>query len=214
MVHFIIEHAGVIFITMEVLSLFCLLFFGLTRYLFDRRILSIAFILFFIGITALEAALGWLLFSRTGEISTLQIIITIFVLYALTFGIQDFKKLDRWMKQKIGKRRGIDLLTEKDRDAIQKQNDPIRRARLYRYSSIIHILVFFTAQIVFFSLGTDNTEEAFTYLRDWSWLSSETGHPSETPYSNETIHGISMLWGIILIVDTLYSWSYTIWPKN
>ncbi|WP_353625805.1 hypothetical protein [Bacillus sp. JCM 19041] len=180
MIHFIIENAGVLFISMEVVSLLCLLFFGLTRYLLDRWNLSMLFILFFIGITALEAGLAWLLFSRTGEISTLQIIITIFVLYAITFGIQDFKKLDRWMKQKIGKRRGIDLLTEKDRVAIQKQNDPARVARNYRYSSIAHILVFITAQVVFFSLGTDSSEEAFTYLRDWSWLGSETGHPSET----------------------------------
>ncbi len=50
--------------------------------------------------TILEAILAWLLYRETGEISSLQIIITIFVLYAITFGYQDFRKLDRWMKKK------------------------------------------------------------------------------------------------------------------
>ncbi|MED4164631.1 hypothetical protein P4642_18305, partial [Halalkalibacterium halodurans] len=99
---FFLDYQVEIFITMEVLTVICLLLFGVTRYYFNIRKASLLFILLFIGITALEAALAWWLYNKTGEISTLQIIITVFVLYAITFGIGDFKKLDRWMRQKIG----------------------------------------------------------------------------------------------------------------
>ncbi|MBU3536721.1 hypothetical protein KHT87_20035, partial [Alkalihalobacillus clausii] len=131
----IIEFAAPLFIAMELASLVCLLLFGVVRYGLDKRKASMVFIFLFIGITALEAGLGWLLYKETGELSTLQIIITVFVLYAVTFGIQDFKKLDRWMKQKIGRLRGIDLLTDKDREQIAKQKDPSYQARMYRRSS-------------------------------------------------------------------------------
>ena len=58
--------------------------------------------------------MGYWVYQVTGEISTILIIITIFVLYACTFGIYDFLKLDRWMRRKIGEWRGVELLTEKD----------------------------------------------------------------------------------------------------
>ncbi|PTL21646.1 hypothetical protein [Shouchella clausii] len=210
----IVEFVAPLFIAMELASLVCLLLFGVARYGLDKRGTSMIFIFLFVGITALEAGLGWLLYKETGELSTLQIIITVFVLYAVTFGIQDFKKLDRWMKQKIGRLRGIDLLTDKDREQIAKQKDPSYQARMYRRSSFAHLLVFLIAQTVFFALGTNNWDDALSYVRDLSWLSSESYNPTNSPYPNETIHSISMLWGVIFLIDTIYSWSYTFWPKR
>ncbi|XOQ13139.1 MAG: Integral membrane protein [Shouchella clausii] len=210
----IVEFAAPLFIAMELASLACLLLFGAARYGLDKRGTSMIFIFLFVGITALEAGLGWLLYKETGELSTLQIIITVFVLYAVTFGIQDFKKLDRWMKQKIGRLRGIDLLTDKDREQIAKQKDPSYQARMYRRSSFAHLLVFLIAQTVFFALGTNNWDDALSYVRNLSWLSSESYNPTNSPYPNETIHSISMLWGVIFLIDTIYSWSYTFWPKR
>lgn len=210
----IVEFAAPLFIAMELASLVCLLLFGVARYGLDKRGTSMIFIFLFVGITALEAGLGWLLYKETGELSTLQIIITVFVLYAVTFGIQDFKKLDRWMKQKIGRLRGIDLLTDKDREQIAKQKDPSYQARMYRRSSFAHLLVFLIAQTVFFALGTNNWDDALSYVRDLSWLGSESYNPTNSPYPNETIHSISMLWGVIFLIDTIYSWSYTFWPKR
>ncbi|MED3646332.1 hypothetical protein P4475_05780 [Halalkalibacterium halodurans] len=201
-----------IFITMEVLTVICLLLFGVTRYYFNIRKASLLFILLFIGITALEAALAWWLYNKTGEISTLQIIITVFVLYAITFGIGDFKKLDRWMRKKIGGWKGIDLLTEKDRQLISLQKDPAYVARSYRRSSYIHIALFVTAQMIFISMGTDSLSESLAYVKDWSWI--EHGTYEQSPYPNETIYSIAMLWGIIFVVDTIYSWSYTVFPKK
>ena len=44
--------------------------------------------------------------------------------YAATFGISDFKKLDRWMRKHIGKWRGVELLADKDISIMGKQKDP------------------------------------------------------------------------------------------
>src|SRR5690625_2882890 len=89
-----------IFITLEVASWLCLLLFGLLRYVFDKRQMSIAFIVSFIVLIALEGLVGLLIYQETGVISNFQIIVLIFVAYAATFGISDFKKLDRWMRDR------------------------------------------------------------------------------------------------------------------
>ncbi|WP_078381863.1 hypothetical protein [Sutcliffiella halmapala] len=209
---FLLDHQVELFITMEVLSLVCLFLFCLTRYYFNLQKISILFISLFIGITAVEALFAWMLYSVTGEISTLQIIISIFVIYAVTFGIQDFKKFDRWMRKKIGDWKGIDLLTEKDKHLMVLQKDPSYVARRYRQWSIAHIVLFFTAQAIFISLGTDSVSEALSYMRDWSWF--QEGTFENSPYSSETIYNIAKVWAIIFVVDTIYSWSYTVFPKK
>lgn len=117
----LVDYQWEIFILCEVLSLVALLIFGLLRYYYGKKQLSNLFILLFLLLLILEAILGVLIYRVTGEFSTFQIIIIIFVLYACTFGIFDFIKLDRWMRRKIGNWRGIDLLTETDHQAIENK---------------------------------------------------------------------------------------------
>lgn len=153
-----------------------------------------------------------LIYRETGEISNFQIIITIFVIYACTFGIFDFMKLDRWMRKKIGAWRGVDLLSEKDHRIIKRNKDPKFIAKKYRWSAMIHLIVFVGLQAIFWAYGTDGLDEMLVYVTDLSWI--EAGTAAESPYANETIYGISMVWGIVFIVDFIYSWSYTIFPSN
>src|SRR5690625_2742629 len=108
----LVEYQWEIFIVIEVLSFISLLLFGIIRYFLGRQKLSFQFLFLFLVLLILEALLGIIIYQETGEISTFQIVIAIFVLYACTFGIADFKKLDRWMRLKIGNFRNIDLLTE------------------------------------------------------------------------------------------------------
>lgn len=67
----------------------------------------------FLFLLVLEGLLGFYVYRQTGEISTFQIVITIFIIYAFTFGIFDFIKLYRWRRSKIGKLRGVGLWTNK-----------------------------------------------------------------------------------------------------
>lgn len=208
----IMEYQWGIFIVLEVLSFACLLFFGVVRYIFNKQKLSLFFLFLFILLLFLEAALAIFIYKETGEFSTFQIIITIFVIYACTFGISDFKKLDRWMRLKIGNWRGIELLTEKEKYVMKKQKDPKYIAKKYRLSSIIHFLLFLIAQLIFLTYSLESMEQALPYLTDLSWIGTES--IEETPYSNETLYGISVVWGLVFIIDFVYSWSYTIFPSK
>ncbi|ADU29183.1 hypothetical protein [Evansella cellulosilytica] len=201
-----------IFIVAEVVSVICLLLFGFFRYFLEKRKLSIFFILMFLSLIVLEAILGLMIYKETGEFSTFLIVIIIFVIYACTFGMFDFIRLDRWMRQKIGKFRKVELLTEKDYKLMERNKDPKYIAKKYRISATIHFIVFITGQTILWSIGTNNVEEMIRYITDLSWI--EEGAVDNSPYQNETMYYIGMLWGLIFIIDFLYSMSYTIFPSK
>ncbi|TFJ92504.1 hypothetical protein [Lentibacillus salicampi] len=208
----IVDYQWEIFVTAEVLSMAALLLFGVVRYLLGKRTSSLMFLLAFLILLAAEAFLAILIYQETGEISTFQIIITVFVVYACTFGIFDFMKLDRWMRKTIGRWRGVELMTDKDYRIMKKNKDPKFIAKKYRWSSIAHLLVFIVVQGIFWSYGTDSIEDMIGYVTDLSWI--ESGTAADSPYANETVYGIGMVWGIAFAADFLYSWSYTLFPAK
>jgi len=61
-------------------------------------------------------------------------------------------------------------------------------------------------------MGTDSMIEAKNYLTDFSWL--EEGVAENSPYPNDIIYGIGIIWGIAFIADFIYSWSYTLFPNK
>ncbi len=209
---FLLTYQWGIFISIEILSVVFLLVFGIVRYFLNKKRLSVLFIILFITLLFVEGILAFLIYRITGEFSTFQFVIIIFLLYACTFGIIDFKKLDRWMRQKIGNWRGKELLTEEDYAIIEKNKDPKYIAKKYRWSSLIHFVVFIIAQSIFWILGTDNISEMISYITDFSWI--ESGTSENTPYPNDTLYSVGMIWGIIFIVDFIYSWSYTFFPSK
>jgi len=209
---FIVDYQWYLFIIVETLSWVMLIGFGVCRYIFHREKLSQVLILLFILLIIIEAVLALMVYQATGIIGDFQIIIIIFVLYACTFGITDFKKLDRWMRTKIGDWRGIDLLTDKDKQIIQQQNDPKYIAKKYRMTSTIHTIVFIICQIAFWLYGTGSFAAMIPYLTDLSWVESE--NVALTPYPNEALYYGSLLWGVIFAIDFIWSWSYTIFPSK
>jgi len=208
----LIAYQWEIFISLEVLSVIALLLFGIVRYFLDRKKVSRLFIGVFLGFLFLEAVLALIIYQSTGEISTFQIVIALFLIYACTFGVFDFLKLDRWMREKIGGWRGIELLTEKDYRIIERNKDPKYLAKKYRRSSLIHLTLFVIVQSIFWMYGTKDFEELIGYLKDLSWI--EEGTPEESPYPNEAVYAVGMIWGIVFIVDFIWSWSYTLSPSK
>lgn len=209
---FLIQYQWEIFIAAEILSFACLIGFGVVRYLLDKRQLSSTFLLLFIVFLVIEAMLALLLYNKTGEIETFQIVVMIFLLYACTFGILDFKKLDRWMRMKIGKWRGVELLTPKDLEKMARQKDPRYIAKKYRMSSMIHLFVFVVIQAAFWIYGTSGLGQIIDYMQDLSWIGTE--NVAETPYANEVLYRVSLIWGIVFVVDFIWSWSYTFFPAK
>ena len=209
---FLIANQWTIFIVLEVLSLVSLLFFGFLRYVLNRRRLSVLAIVAFLVLLISEALLGTLIYQETKEIATFQIMIGIFVVYACTFGIFDFLKLDRWMRQKVGKWRRVELLTKKDYAILQRQRDPKYVAKKYRVTSVIHLAAFTVGQSILWMYGTESFEEMLGFMTDLSWV--EAGTAAQSPYPNEVTYSIGMIWALVFIIDFIYSWSYTIFPKK
>lgn len=208
----LISYQWEIFISIEILSIVALILFGVVRYFFDKRRISLFFIGVFLGLLALEAGLAWLIFHETGQISTFQIVIAVFLIYACTFGILDFLKLDRWMRKTIGGLRGVELLTEKDNRMMERNRNPKYLAKKNRWSATVHLIVFVTVQAVFWMYGTEDLSDMLSYVRDLSWI--EEGTAVTSPYPNEPTYAIGMIWGIVFIVDFLWSWSYTFFPSQ
>lgn len=209
---FILEYQWQLFIILESLSWMMLLFFGGVRYWFGKRKISAFFLALFIILLALEGVLALAVYNETGEISQFHIIIIIFLLYACTFGIVDFLKLDRWMRWKIGGWRQIDMLSDKDRRLIAKQQNPAYIAKKFRISSLIHTIIFLTVQIGFWLDGTGSFHAMIPYLTDWDWVGTEDLRL--TPYRSEALYNGSMIWGIVFAIDFIWSWSYTLFPAK
>src|SRR5699024_7825667 len=132
--------------------------------------------------------------------------------YACTFGVGDFKKLDRYIKVKVGKWRKVDLLTEKDKAVMAKLKDPRAIARKNRMWSYVHTAIFIMANIVFWQLYGNDAHAFLHYVKDWSWY--EDVGIEHAPYTNEMVMNAVKLWIIIYAVDTVVAWSYTLFPAE
>lgn len=201
-----------VFIFLEIASWIFLLLFLLLRYAFDRVKIGQIFLLLFLLFIIFEGILAFINYRQTGEIETFQIVVFIFIIYACTFGISDFKKLDRYIKQTVGKWRKVDLLTEKDRAIMEKQQNPKYIARRYRLWWYGHTTAFIIANIVFWQLYGDKATEFLSYIEDWSWFEEETIH--HAPYKHEMVMNIVRLWLVIYVIDTIIAWSYTFFPSK
>src|SRR5690625_3066935 len=131
-VNFLLTYQWHIFITIEILFFVFFLLFGFFRYFLNKRKISNIFLILFFSLIIVEALLAIIVYKLTGEFSQFQLIIIIFVIYALTFGIADFLNLDRWMRKKIGSWRNIELLTEKDYAIMERNKNPKYIAEKYR----------------------------------------------------------------------------------
>jgi hypothetical protein len=209
---FIVAHQWEIFITIEILSVISLLLFGFLRYVLNKQRLSLLAIIAFLVLLLIEALLGILIYQETKEISTFQIIILLFVVYACTFGIFDFLKLDRWMRKTVGKWRHAELLTERDYVILKRQKDPKYVAKKYRLTSTIHLFVFLIGQSILWFYGTGSFNEMLNFLTDFSWV--EAGKAEQSPYANDAAYSIGMIWALVFIIDFIYSWSFTIFREN
>lgn len=209
---FIYTYHWWLLIGLEVIAVLALIIFGLSRYLFSRPRLSFLFLAVFIAMICLEGLLGLLIYQKTGEFDLFQIVVLIFILYAFTLGIFDFIKLDRTLRQKIGDLRKIDLLTDKDKEVLARQKDPVFLARKYRRSSYLHTILFFGFQITTWLMGTESLAEIGTYLTDFSWVNNDDS--TGTPYPNDLLYRVGVVWTIVYVVDLIYSWSYTFTKKR
>jgi len=207
---FLLDNQWSIFITLEVSSLIFLFLFVFVRYLFTKIRVSFVFLFLFIFAIILEAVLAYIVYQRTGEFTTFQIVIVIFIVYAGTFGISDFKKMDRYMKEKIGKWKGIDLLTEKDREVMAYLKDPKVIARRARHWFYAHTIIFLVAIFLFWEYYGNENYSFYYFIEHREWFDNELLEPQ--PFTNTLITNVVQIWLIIFIIDSIVNWSYTLFP--
>lgn len=209
---FLLEHSWDLFIGLEATSSIFLLLFLVSRYAFMKERLGRLFLGLFILCIILEVIIAWFVYQEAGEIDTFQIVIVIFVVYAFTFGIADFKKLDRFIKKHVGKRRGLDLLSEEDKWKMAEGKDPKLIARKNRRWWYVHAAVFITVHFIFWQLYGNQEHGLIYYLEDLSWFGEEDF--INAPFTGEMINAVSRLWIIVFVVDMIISWSHTLFPAN
>lgn len=209
---FLLDNYWSIFIVLEVSSLLFLLLFALVRYVFTNNRFSLIFLTLFFVAIVLEAILAYIVYKQTGEITTFQIVIAIFIIYSITFGISDFKRLDRYVKQKVGKWKGVDLLTEREKEIIAHLIDPKVIARRARYWFYAHTIVFVIGiMILWINYGNENYSITY-FLSNLEWFNEEFSEPQ--PFTSEMVTNVVRLWMIIYVIDSIINWSYTIFPSE
>lgn len=106
MFEWIVEHRWSLLITAEVTFWLSTLAFLIMRYGFRLHKVSHILLAFTLLNEGWIIALGAIDFQQTGKFSTYQIIILAILIYALTYGKQDAKRLDRFVQRKILELRG------------------------------------------------------------------------------------------------------------
>lgn len=189
MISFLLEHKIAVLIASEVIFF---VFAGLAlllRYWFRLNKASLAALIIVILNELAVLLLGVMDYIQLGTISLFQILIIIFIIYALLFGRSDFKKFDRWIQKKVAQMKGEplpDFGEEETKPLYGKEHAKEERKNFYK-----HLLIFAVAHGAFAILST--------FI--------EFGE-------HHVFADISNVWVKILIIDFIWSFSYTIWPKK
>ncbi|MGR6007913.1 hypothetical protein ACT7CZ_00690 [Bacillus cereus] len=104
--NFILENKWTFLIMAEAIFWISIICFLLLRYWFEFKKLSIAFFILFIVNDLWIATMGFFDYLNTGKFSNYQLIIVIIIVYALTYGKTDFRKLDAFIQKKVAKWKG------------------------------------------------------------------------------------------------------------
>jgi hypothetical protein len=209
MLDFILDNKWIFLIIAEVIFWLSILTFLVLRYWFRLNRLSIVFFVLFIINDLWIATMGFFDYLRTGEFSIYQIIILVIIVYALTYGKRDFAKLDAFIQRKVASWKGEPV---PNKDAPKELNGKGHAAK-ERQGFYGHLGVYAAVHVVFFivyglseTVSLDNINHVLG-----KWFSEEVPN---FPFANTGINNFSRIWTIILIIDAVISFSYTIWPKK
>lgn len=207
---FILENKWLFLIIAEVIFWVSVLTFLLLRYWFDLKKLSLAFFVLFIVNDLWIAIMGFFYYLKTDKISNYQIIIIVFLVYAFTYGKNDFRRLDTFMQRKVASWKGQPIpKVEGVKKLYGKEH-----ARHERKLFLIHFLVYVLAHIIFlvmfgFSDQVNSFHEIGNMLSHW-FEEKQVNFPS----NNTTVNNISRIWSFILVIDAVISLSYTFFPRS
>jgi hypothetical protein len=207
---FILEHKWIFLIIAEVFFWVFMLSFLVLRYWYNLKKLSIAFFLLFIINDLWIATMGFFDYLKTGNFTSYQIVILVIIVYALTYGKTDFKRLDVFIQKKVAKWKG---------EPIPDLSGPVElygKARALQEIKhfTIHLLIFGIVHLIMFFMFGLSSELAETngltnFFSEWF-----SGKQALVPFNNSQMNNFSRIWSIVLLIDGVTSLSYSLFPKN
>jgi hypothetical protein len=210
MMDFILENKWQFLITAEVFFWVFSLTFLVVRYWFNLKKLSIVFFFLFIINDLWIATMGFMDYLKTGNFTSYQIVILIIIVYALTYGKSDFRKLDIFIQKKVAKWKGQPIPDLKGPEKLYGKD----LARQERKHFAIHLSIFILAHIGMFlvyGLSDQLTQSQNIEQLLSQWFSSKD---ALYPFNNESMNNLSRIWTLVLVIDGVTSLSYTFFPKN
>lgn len=207
---FILEHKWTFLIAAEVIFWLSIISFITIRYWFKLYKVSWLFFGLFLVNDLWIATMGYFDYLETGEFSSYQIIIVVILVYALTYGKTDMKRLDGYIQRKVA--------TWKGESAPPKADSPklygAEHAKQERKDFLKHVMIFLTLNAlfwVFFGLSEATTQLSDIKAFITHWFENDK---ALLPYTNTSVNQIIRVWSIILVADGLFSLSYTVFPKK
>ncbi|WP_085522290.1 hypothetical protein [Tuberibacillus sp. Marseille-P3662] len=210
MIDFILDHKWIFFIAGEVIFWVSLIGFILLRYALNLPQLSRYLIGLWLASDLWLITIGVLDYMRTGSFQTFQLIILIFVIYALTAGKKDFQKLDRSIKRLIAKWKGTSL-QEDEIDPMQESLYGLAHAMKELKNFGIHILIYGIVMAIlvimfgfkgFGEFPGGDLGDMIDYVISHGFIQ----HP--------TASKISGIWTLVLGIDAMITVTYFIFPKK
>lgn len=206
---FILENKWLFLIIAEVVFWVSIITFLVLRYWFGFRKLSVVFFFLFIINDLWIATMGFMDYLKTGEFTSYQVVILIILVYALTYGKTDIKRLDIFIKKKVAAWRGETNLSIESPTLLYGKE----HARIERKQFLLHLLVFIVVHLALLVIiGASESIKEISSLQELLnvWFNQKN---SVFPFDNSSANNLSRIWTIILIIDGVTSFSYTLFPR-
>ena len=190
----LLEHKWFLLVANEALFWALLALFLVARYVLGLGRASLVFLALFTADIAVLAALAILAYVRTGEFGAFGTVAVALIFYALIWGVEDFRKLDAYLKRKVAAHRG-----EATTVATQRKTTPdtAREAGKERRGFYAHVALFAAGQLLLLAMGE-------------SWLAALPA--GDVPEGPSALMSAGRVWCVVLIVDGLWSLSYAVFP--
>lgn len=208
---FVSTYLWELFIAVEVVFWLSIALFIILRYLLGWKKISIWILPLFIASIIADLFLGWIDYKQTGEFSIFQLIVLIFVVYAITSGYTDFRRLDVWIQQKIAKWKG---LPEPDVSWKLPPKYGKEHAKYERRGWYLHVLTFVLFLIIFYLLTGTNDAFQWDDLTRGQFYSDWWKNKREGIFGDPILNQITQVWFLIIIIDGIISFSYTFSPNK
>lgn len=204
-ISFLMKYKWSLVIVAEILFFVLLGAFFIMRYWFKKPKIGYVFVVLLILNELFIALIAIYDYVETGKVSSFQVITVLFFIYLISLGKKDFLQLDGFFKRKIAIWGGEPVPELPHKEIHKQELYGTAHAKEERKGWYSHLLIFVIAQFVFLSMSE---------FAGWQEFSLNRIKNMFQIYKDNKINHANSVWGIILIIDFIWSFSYTFWPKK